>query len=73
MKAKRAQPLRFFENLPANLVLPLVYPLRSVYIWTAYQDGETLQCREYTILVLTCSIHLAIAILRKLLSIKISW
>lgn len=47
MKAKRAQPLQFFENLPANVALPLPsYPLaRRIYTWTAYQDGE--RCSVY--------------------------
>lgn len=47
MKAKRAQPLQFFENLPANVALPLPsYPLaRRIYTWTAYQDGE--RCSMY--------------------------
>lgn len=31
MKAKRAQTLQFFENLPANIALPLVCSLRRVY------------------------------------------
>ena len=29
MKAKRAQPLRFFENLPANVALPLAPSLSN--------------------------------------------